>query len=106
MNNLSVRKSFLFILLFSLTIGSCNAQIFHRDPEKQLFGKSHGGRKEANVKEPSKVLKAKRKQEANDRKLERNYDKSIKKSQKRTIDIQTPEVQVSGYLLSFFVTSL
>lgn len=93
MNNLSVRKSFLFILLFSLAIGSCNAQIFHRDPEKQLFGKSHGGRKEAKVKEPRKVLKAKRKQEANDRKLERNYDKSIKESQKRTIDIQTPEVQ-------------
>jgi len=93
MNNLYVRKSFLFILLFSLAIGSCNAQIFHKDPEKQLFGKSHGGRKEVKVKEPRKVLKAKRKQEANDRKLERNYDKSIKKSQKRTIDIQTPEVQ-------------
>ena len=41
----------------------------------------------------SNVLRAKRKQEANDRKLQKQYDKSIVKSQKRTIDIQTPEVQ-------------
>ncbi len=93
MNNLSFRKCFIFFLLFSLAIGSCNAQIFHKNPEKQLSGKSHGGRKEPKVKEPRKVLKAKRKQEANDRRLEKNYEKSIKKSQKRTIDIQTPEVQ-------------
>jgi hypothetical protein len=93
MNNLSVRKCFLFILFFSLAIGPCNAQIFHKNPEKQLFGKSHGSRKEVKVKEPGKVLKAKRKQEANDRRLNKNYEKSIKKSQKRTFDIQTSEVQ-------------
>jgi hypothetical protein len=93
MNNLSFRKCFLFVLFFSLAIGSCNAQIFHKNPEKQLLGKSHSSRKEPKVKEPGKVLKAKRKQEANDRRLEKNYEKSIKKSQKRTIDIQTPEVQ-------------
>jgi hypothetical protein len=39
------------------------------------------------------VLRAKKKQEVNDRKLKRDYDKSIRRSQKRTIDIQTPEVQ-------------
>jgi hypothetical protein len=93
MNNLSFRKCILFVLFFSLAIGSCNAQIFHKNPEKQLLGKSHSSRKEPKVKEPGKVLKAKRKQEANDRRLEKNYEKSIKKSQKRTIDIQTPEVQ-------------
>jgi len=93
MNNLSFRKCILFVLLFSLAIGSSNAQIFHKNPEKQLLGKSHSSRKEPKVKEPRKVLKAKRKQEANDRRLEKNYEKSIKKSQKRTIDIQTPEVQ-------------
>jgi hypothetical protein len=93
MNNLSFRKCILFVLLFSLAIGSSNAQIFHKNPEKQLLGKSHSSRKEPKVKEPRKVLKAERKQEANDRRLEKNYEKSIKKSQKRTIDIQTPEVQ-------------
>ena len=39
------------------------------------------------------MLRAKKKQEVNDRKLKRDYDKSIRRSQKRTIDIQTPEVQ-------------
>jgi hypothetical protein len=76
-----------------LAIGSCNAQIFHRNPEKQLFGKTLGIKKEPKVKESRTVLRAKKKQEVNDRKLKRDYDKSIRRSQKRTIDIQTPEVQ-------------
>jgi long-subunit fatty acid transport protein len=49
--------------------------------------------KEAKVKEPRSVLKAKKQQEANDKKLKKDYEKSIRQSQKRTIDIQTPEVQ-------------
>ena len=93
MNNLSFRKCIFFVLLFSLAIGSCNAQIFHKNPEKQLLGKSHRSRKEPKVKEPRKVLKAKKKQEANDRKLKKDSEKSVKRSQKRTVDIQTPEVQ-------------
>ena len=93
MNNISWRRIFLFIFLLSLLIGSCNAQIFHKNPEKQLFGKTLGKKKEAKVKEPRSVLKAKRKQEANDRKLQKEYEKNVKRSQKRTIDIQSPEVQ-------------
>jgi hypothetical protein len=76
-----------------LAIGSCNAQIFHRNPERQLFGKTPGIKKEPKVKESRTVLRAKKKQEANDRKIKRDYDKSIRRSQKRTIDTQTPEVQ-------------
>ncbi len=93
MNNISWRRIFLFIFLLSLLIGSCNAQIFHKNPEKQLFGKTLGKKKEAKVKEPRSVLKAKKKQEANDRKLQKEYEKKVKRSQKRTIDIQSPEVQ-------------
>ena len=93
MNNISWRRIFLFIFLLSLLIGSCNAQIFHKNPEKQLFGKTLGKKKEVKVKEPRSVLKAKRKQEANDRKLQKEYEKKVKRSQKRTIDIQSPEVQ-------------
>jgi hypothetical protein len=93
MNNISLRKLFLFIFILLLAIGSCNAQIFHRNPERQLFGKTPGIKKEPKVKESRTVLRAKKKQEANDRKLKRDYDKSIRRSQKRTIDIQTPEVQ-------------
>jgi len=93
MNKLSITKLFLFLFVLSLATGSGNAQIFHKNPEKQLFGKAHRNNKEVKVKEPRSVLKAKRKQEANDRRLEKNYEKSVRKSQKRTIDIQTPEVQ-------------
>jgi hypothetical protein len=93
MNNLSMRKFILFLFVLFFAGASANAQIFHKDPEKQLFGKPHGSRKEAKVKEPRKVLKAKKKQEANDRRLEKAYNKSVKQSQKRTVDIQTPEVK-------------
>src|SRR5664279_633711 len=93
MNNLSAKRLFLILFIFSLAIGSSHGQLFHKNPEKALFGKNAGRKREAKVKEPRSVLRAKRKQEANDRRLKRNYDKSVKRSQKRTVDIQTPEVQ-------------
>jgi hypothetical protein len=93
MNNLSIRKLFLILFLLTLAIGSSDGQLFHKNPEKALFGKTVGRKKEAKVKEPRSVLRAKRKQEANDRRLQKNYEKSVRKSQKRTVDIQTPEVQ-------------
>jgi len=77
----------------SLAFGSCNGQLFHKNPERALFGKTTGRNKGPKVKEPRSVLRGKRKQEANDRRLQRNYDKAVKRSQKRSIDIQTPEVQ-------------
>ena len=92
-----MRKFFLFVFILSLAMGSCNAQLFNkkvsRNPDRGLSGKSPGKNKEAKVKEPRTVLKGKRKQETKDRKLKRDYEKSVKRSQKRTIDIQTPEVQ-------------
>jgi hypothetical protein len=93
MNNLPLKNVFLFILLLTLTIRSGDAQIFHRNPDKQLFGKTPGIKKESKVKGPRSALKAKRKQEANDRRLEKDYEKAIKRSQKRTIEIQSPEVK-------------
>jgi hypothetical protein len=93
MNKLVI-KSFLFTLFFLFMIsGQGNAQIFHKDPERKLFGKTHIKTKEPKVKQPRSVLRAKRKQEANDAKLKKENAKSVKQSQKRTVDIQTPEVQ-------------
>jgi hypothetical protein len=92
-----MRKFFLFIFFFSLSIGICNAQLLHKNSsrhiEKGLFGKSLNKKKTIKVKEPRTVLKAKKKQEANQKRLKNDYEKSIKRSQKRTIAIQTPEVQ-------------
>ena len=93
MNKLPLMKVLLLIFILSMAAGSGKAQIFHKDPEKKLFGRTHMNGKTAKVREPRSVLKAKRKQEANDRKLNKEYDKSVKQSQKRTVDIQTPEVQ-------------
>ncbi|MCX6253269.1 MAG: hypothetical protein NTV31_02195, partial [Bacteroidia bacterium] len=39
------------------------------------------------------VTRAKKKQEANKRKLDKDYERYVKKSKKRAFDIQTPEVQ-------------
>jgi hypothetical protein len=92
-----MKKILLLIFILSTAIGSADGQIFKkhsvRKAEKGLSGRSAIKRKEPKVKEPRTVLKAKKKQEANDRKLKNEYDKSIKRSQKRTYDIQTPDVQ-------------
>lgn len=67
MNILSMRKLILLLLVLSIALGSCKARLFNKNPERRL--------------------------EANDRKLKKDSEKSVKRSQKRTVDIQTPEVQ-------------
>jgi hypothetical protein len=97
MNNLVMKKILLLIFILSLAAGSADGQILKkhsvRKTEKGLSGRSAIKRKEPKVKEPRTVLKAKKKQEANEKKLKSEYNKSIERSQKRTYDIQTPDVQ-------------
>lgn len=92
-----MRRLFLILFIFTLAVSSAHGQIFHknasRKAEKGLFGKSLNKKKEIKVKEPRSVVRAKKKQEANERKLKKNYAAFVKRSQKRTIEIQTPEVQ-------------
>jgi hypothetical protein len=97
MNNLSMRKVYFVLFLTFFTIGTCNAQIFRhnaaRRAERGLFKKRSVKTKEVKVKEPRAVIKAKKKQEAKEKKLKRDYAKSVKQSQKRSYEIQTPDVQ-------------
>jgi len=92
-----MRKSFLILIISLLSLGTCNAQIFKknvsRKTEKELFGKSSRKSKGLKVKEPKKVIKAKKKQESKEKKQKRDYVKYVSRSQKRTLQIQTPEVQ-------------
>ncbi|MBK7131803.1 MAG: hypothetical protein IPH69_02970 [Bacteroidales bacterium] len=92
-----MKKLYILLFISTLAIGSANAQLFHRNAarsaEKGLFGKSLSKKKQVKVKEPRSVLKAKKKQEANENKIKKDYAAHVKKSQKRTVDIQTPEVQ-------------
>lgn len=61
--------------------------------EQKLFGKSVKSRKEPKVRESPKVAKAKKAQAKSEAKIKKDYEKYIKSSQKRAIEIQSPEVQ-------------
>jgi hypothetical protein len=97
MNNLSVKKFLIVVFALSLTLSSCNAHLLYkiglRNPERGLFGKTRVNKKEAKVKEPRKVTKAKKKQAAKDKKDKKDAARADVLSRKRTIEIQTPEVQ-------------
>jgi hypothetical protein len=98
MKYLSLRRFLAFIFTASFLLGTCNAQTSQKsgskNPEKALFGKTVGKSKKAKVKEPRSVHKAKQKQEKNQKRLDKEYAESVKRSRKRTYDIQSPEVQV------------
>jgi hypothetical protein len=97
MNYLYQRRFLLFLLLLFFVLGTCNAQSSHhsnpKNPEKGLFGKTVGNKKKVKIKEPRDVHKAKKKQEANEKRIKKEYAQSVKRSQKRAYDIQTPEVK-------------
>jgi hypothetical protein len=97
MNYLYIRRFFLFLFLMLFMIVTCNAQFSNKtrskNVEKGLFGKSNGSKKKVNLKEPRSVVQARKKQEANEKKLKKEYAQSVKRSRERTVAIQTPEVQ-------------
>lgn len=92
-----MKNLFLLVFVLVLATGSSDAQIFKRNTlnktEKELFGKSRGNKKKVKVKEPRSVSKAKRKQEANQQKIKKDYAKSVKATQQRSYEIQSPEVK-------------
>jgi len=92
-----MRKFLLLLLMLFFTVGMCNAQLSQkrgtRKAEKALFGKSLSKKKTVKIKEPRAVVKAKKKQEAKEKKQKRDYANALQRSQKRTVEIQTPEVQ-------------
>ena len=95
MNRLSLRKYFLLLILLLLSISSCRTLFFHRNAsrnaEKELFGNTN--RNEKGLKEPGYMRRAKRKQEAKEKKQNKDYERVIKESKKRSFDIQTDEVK-------------
>ena len=90
-----MRKILIIVIILLLSVDSYSARIIRknsqRNVEKGLFGKSRGNKKK--VKDPRSVTRAIRKQEANDKKLKKDYALAIKMSKERTVEIQTPEVQ-------------
>lgn len=96
MSTIHIRRFLIFIFILSLATGSANSQLLRKNVTKsteKLSGKSNGNGKGAKVKEPKKVSNSAKQQEAKEKKRKNDYAKSIRKSQKRTIEIQSPAVQ-------------
>ena len=75
----------------------CQAQSFNRPPApSQQKGSSNKGplkHKTVKVKGPRAVEKSKKDQVAKQSKLKKDYGKYVKENQKRSIEIQSPEVK-------------
>jgi len=97
MNNLSLKKIFIPVLIISLAMPVCQAQSFDRpSAPRQQKGSSHKGplkHKTVKVKGPKAAEKSKKDQEAKQSKIKKDYGKYVKENQKRSIEIQTPEVK-------------
>lgn len=95
MKNFPVKKLILFTMIFCLTVSECEAQWYKRsirNPEKYLFGKSLNT-KNVRYKEAPSIMRAKRKQAANQKKLKEEYKTAVKENRKRAVKIQSPEVK-------------
>ncbi|MBP1674433.1 MAG: hypothetical protein H6Q24_571 [Bacteroidetes bacterium] len=95
MKNFPVKKLILLFLLLSLTVSVCEAQRYKRstgNPERILFGKSLNT-KNVKYRESRAVVRAKKKQEANHRRQDKEYKAFVKENRKRAVKIQSPEVQ-------------
>jgi hypothetical protein len=95
MKNLLLRKIIVLLLASAFVIPVCEAQKCKRsirNPERYLFGKSLNN-KNTKIKELPSVVRAKKKQEANEKKVKKEYNEYVKASRKRAVKIQSPEVQ-------------
>lgn len=97
MNSLSVRKLLVALLLVFFAASVCDAQTFERSPaprqNKNIAHKGPLKQKQVKVKGPRAAQRAQKKQSAKDKKLDNDYKKFVRNNQKRSIQIQTPEVQ-------------
>jgi len=92
MNYIAVKRIFFLLILFSLSASVSLAQRSSGRPDRALFGKTLKTR-QAKVRESRSVVKAKKKQESNEKKLQKEYRLYVKESRKRALKIQTPEVR-------------
>lgn len=92
MNNLVLKKVILLAIITVLAIPSGEAQPSGRRSDRAMFGKTLKT-KQKKIKELPSIRRAKAKQEANKKKLDKEFKEYVKASRKRAVKIQTPEVQ-------------
>ena len=90
---LNTKIIILLLVLFSAS-AICEAQSGRpsRKPDKQLFGRSLK-KKQVKYREAPSIVRARKKQEARQEMLKKEYDQYVKEQRKRAYDIQSPEVQ-------------
>jgi len=95
MKNILYIRLTVFVFILVASLAACNAQQYKRsirNPERQLFGKSLNN-KTVKYRESRDVIRAKKKQAANQKKLDKEYRKYVKDQRKHNIEIQSPEVK-------------
>jgi hypothetical protein len=93
MKRISYRRLILFILVLFIGISYCEAQDRAPKPKKGLFGFLSGKKKASGVKSPKSASRVQKEQKKKEKKKNLEWAKSVRESQKRTIQIQTPDVQ-------------
>jgi hypothetical protein len=92
-----MKKFFLVVFTISLVVNSYNSPAYStvgsENSVSSLTVNNSGKKKTVQVKKNISARRVLKRQSAKDRKKDRDYKKFIKRSQKRTIEIQTPEVQ-------------
>lgn len=84
----------LSLFLFMGAPESVEHNAFYKGgPDRALFGKSLNKKKVKKVKETGKVAKARKKQEAKQKQLKKDYANAVKASRQRSYEIQSPEVK-------------
>jgi hypothetical protein len=94
---MSINQLLVFIFVFIIGVGICNAQTSGRrnprNPEKSLFGARSRKVKATKTREPGAVSKAKNKQAKNKEKIKKDYRNFVEDSRKHNYQIQSPEVK-------------
>ncbi len=94
MNRLSSLKSLLFAIIFIVTAGICYSTPSEgRSSISILVPEALPQQKKAKIKRPVSAEKAQKKAEAKDKARRKDSSKYIEENRKRSIEIQTPEVQ-------------
>jgi len=89
------KRVFIIFLILFCTVSLCEAQRYKRsvrNPERELFKKSLNN-KTVKYRESPSIVRAKKKQAANEKKLDKEYEAYVKESRKRSVEIQSPEVK-------------
>ncbi len=94
MNKLRSTNLIVLTVICSFVLASCNSSLFSKSvfnkTERHITGSKRSSPK---VREPRKVLQAKKQQEKRQEKIDKDYDKFVKNSRKRSYEIQSPDVK-------------